>query len=516
MAKDSPLSGMSSVELPMFSGDTEYSSRLQSVKSAEDKLRELLKERTEQPRVSPSMLAMAGEFLDPGRTGSFGESLGRAAKAYAATRGAEDKEAQENAMMRLQLERMGLQSAQKGAALRSLNQASGAPAPGAAPAAGGAPQQGEMAIPINGMNVTPTFIRNMMIADPDLGNALKAEYEMRLNAITTQPSGAYNKLTGQFTPFAGAAPISEPIPELGNRTLPMAPEDAAAIRAARSKGDAPGVYSIIDRYTKGVGARPGATTPATTPAASPVAATVEARESQKAGETTRAQELAKVDVADITAMRARGSDATYAAQTAANRAASLAQSNPNAFGVLAKPGVGTALATLVSQGLQTPGGSLNMKGFEEAILKANPKTTPQDLAALSIVAGDLAQIELEYTRDFLQKQGQVTEGERAIVRRVGSSTSDKPEVIALKSQAVARRKQFDIDAASAFDDYMKRTDDRGNVREFKRSDEYKRLKNDYENWIAKRFNISQNAPTGAPVQLNATSIQEEMARRGIQ
>ena len=134
-------SGLSAVsDIPFLGSDPEYAAKLKSVKDAEGVLADMLRKRTEQPNLSPSMLAAAGEFFDPGRTGSFGESLGRAAKSYAAAKQGEDRQASENAMMRYQMERMGLESAQKGAALRMLPK-TGAPVGGTG--AAGAEPAGE-------------------------------------------------------------------------------------------------------------------------------------------------------------------------------------------------------------------------------------------------------------------------------------------------------------------------------------------------------------------------------------
>jgi len=142
MTTASPLKSASSVMSPDVFGDndTDYAEKYQNAKDAEDKLMQLLDKRQES-RLSPSMLSLAGALLDPGRTGSFGEALGRGATAYANMQPQEDKQLQENAMMQMQLRNMQLERAQQGKISKMaapfiqgfLNPDGAAKAPNAAP-----------------------------------------------------------------------------------------------------------------------------------------------------------------------------------------------------------------------------------------------------------------------------------------------------------------------------------------------------------------------------------------------
>lgn len=120
MTTTSPLKSSTSLP-PDFYGDatdTDYAEKYKNAKEAEQKLMQQLNDRQDQN--SMSMLSLAGEMFDPGRTGSFGEAIGRGAKAYATTRLAENKDLRENAMMRSQLANAQLDSAE---ALKTANMA---------------------------------------------------------------------------------------------------------------------------------------------------------------------------------------------------------------------------------------------------------------------------------------------------------------------------------------------------------------------------------------------------------
>ena len=560
MATTSALKSINAVDPSLLGGTaSEYGKRYQEAQAAEDKLTKLLEDR-QTNAVSPSMLALAGELLDPGRTGSFGEAVGRGAKAYGQMQMQEDKQLQENAMARMQLANMRLEQARKSEAMKGLTDmepvapvggvgtASGAAAtpqtttlaggPSTAPAAGQGDASGPTVMTSKGP-MTPAKIRKWMLIDEGVGKALEAEYKLNLESWSTQPTGAFNKITGEFKPFPGAAPIAEPIPELGGRTLMMPPEDAVALRAARTKGDNAGVYAILDKFQKGVGARQEAATvnpnavkePSSAAKIEPVTpittvkplgtdATVEGKKIAEAAATTEATKTAEARVAEARDFIKKGGDTAYATKDAADRMIRLATSNPKAFGPLSQPGVGTAIGIVVRDGLNTPGGSISMKSIEDAIVAADPSVTQEDLRSRAILAGDAAMIELNYTQMFLSKQGSVTENERSIVRKVGTGVSDDPKVIALKGAAVSRRAKFDIDAAEAFMDFQEKTG--GNIDQFKRSKQYLGLRDNYQSWVNKNFggkteekSKSKPAEGGKKGYIDSSELDRLMKEKGL-
>lgn len=567
MATSALKSAGTAVDPSMLGGlNSDYGKRYQEAQAAEEKLVKLLEDR-QSNNLSPSMLALAGELLDPGRTGSFGEALGRGAKAYGQTQMQEDKALQENAMARMQMANMRLDQTRKAEAMKGLNDMeppapvggvgststnpaspqtttlAGGPSSGPSGAAGQGDASGPAAMTSKGP-MTPAKIRKWMMIDEGIGKALESEYKLNLESWSTQPTGAFNKISGEFKPFPGAAPIAEPIPELGGRTLMMPPEDAVALRNARTKNDNAGVYAILDKYQKGVGARQPtppsapanasvnpAAAPGTLPVPEPITpiagpkptvmgsdSTVEGKKVLEAAATTEATKTAEARVAEGREFIKRGGDTAYATKDAADRMVRLATNNPKAFGPLSQPGIGSAIGIVVRDGLNTPGGSISMKSIEDAIVAADPSIKPEDLRARTLLAGDAAMIELNYTQMFLNKQGSVTENERAIVRKVGTGSSDDPKVIALKSAAVSRRAKFDTDAANEFIDYQAATG--GNIDQFKRSKEYIKLRDEYQGWVTKNFggNTAQKAaekPAGTKGKIDSKELDRLMKERGL-
>lgn len=255
--------------------------RSTAAKEAEQKLLQLLESRISgSGGLRPSMLAVAGELLDPGRTGSFGEAIGRASKAYVAGQQMEDKQAQENAMMRLQLAQMGLQSAKQAAAPRLLEQMQTA---AGAPAGGQAPQQtpGGLALPVGGKLLTPEMISAVSRLDPEEGKRLETQYKLRLESIKTQPGYMVDVTTGQVTPVVppGGAPQEIIAPEVGI-TARGTPEDAVKVQQLRMQARQTGNLKPLQDYMQllsGAGLPQGVTPAAAAPA------TTETVEKPKAG-----------------------------------------------------------------------------------------------------------------------------------------------------------------------------------------------------------------------------------------
>jgi len=63
--------------------------------------------------IDPKLAAMSAAFLDPGKTGSFGEAFGRAVKGYGEAATEEDKQIKENAKMRLDLMKTSISENEK-------------------------------------------------------------------------------------------------------------------------------------------------------------------------------------------------------------------------------------------------------------------------------------------------------------------------------------------------------------------------------------------------------------------
>jgi hypothetical protein len=168
-----------------------------------------------------------------------------------------------------------------------------------------------------------------------------------------------------------------------------------------------------------------------------------------------------------------------------------------ALGVLAKPGIGTAIGTLVTEGLRVGQTSIGIPAVEEAIRKANPKITQEELNQVASLAGNLAELELLYTQLYIKGQGAVTEGERAVVRRIPGTTSTDPQVLDEKMRLLQMRADYDRRRIEAFFEYMER-EPRGNYVKFERSPDFKRIREEYNNDLYSAFNLKRPGSSSAP------------------
>lgn len=496
-------SGLSAVsDIPFLGSDPEYAAKLKSVKEAEGVLADMLRKRTEAPAFSPSMLAMAGEFFDPGRTGSFGESLGRAAKSYSSAKQMEDKLAADNAMMRYQMERMGMDSAQKNAALKMLPQG-GATVGGTGAAAGG--EGGGQAITIRGMQVTPEFIRNMMIANPELGQALKAEYEMTLAAIGSQPGYMYNKLSGKITPVTppGGPDVEIRFPEKttdkGTPVLLGSQEDLIALREARNKSDLPTIDKIFNKLQFGATGAPAAAGAAPAGGATrPPASTVQqskAAEAQTQAASTKTGEGQAADTQKFLETEPTSRESKFTAL----RIIKNANENAQMYGLLKKPGIGYALASFAKEKGETAADAskamFTKENIEDFLRKSDFDTKDVDMLAVSQMASDLARLHFNFRKTMLVGQGSVSNMEDAGVARVIGSTSDPAAQLISMAQLTGRRNDFDLDVMKGLRAYRKAEGNSKTLEDFKSTPQYDKLVNGYEGWLSKTFKLGETAPS---------------------
>jgi hypothetical protein len=186
----------------------------------------------------------------------------------------------------------------------------------------------------------------------------------------------------------------------------------------------------------------------------------------------------------------------------------LLDASPNAFGIFSNPTLASAFAKLIQDGIQTPRGSLNFGGFEEAVLRAMPGIKKQDLDNYRRAASELAEVELGYTQTYLRGQGQITEGERKIVRALGGQVSDSAPMIRSRSELIQARSQYEVDAIDLFRQWKEKNPNKSYLDFERTSPELKKLKDDldqkaeriYDKYLAPR----QGAQTaGQPAQAAA-------------
>lgn len=205
----------------------------------------------------------------------------------------------------------------------------------------------------------------------------------------------------------------------------------------------------------------------------------------KLGERAAIKE-ADVEKNDITARGMNGS---------ALRVLKSLSESANFFGIFARPGVISAAGNLLKQGIQTPGGTLNLAGFEDTIRALMPRVTQTDLDNVTKAAAELAEMELAYTKLFLSGDGPVTEGERKIVRLIPGTISNSPAVLRSRMELIKLRTQKDIDVTDAYRKWQDKNPGRSYFEFERKSDLYKDIKNNFESDLATMFNTLKSVPT---------------------
>jgi hypothetical protein len=175
--------------------------------------------------------------------------------------------------------------------------------------------------------------------------------------------------------------------------------------------------------------------------------------------------------------------------TLTDRVSRLVDASGNFVGLLARPGYGPAILSLIGSGVQTPRGTISFPGIDAALRAVAPNVTKQDITNVELIGADLSELELKYTQTYLAKQGAVTEGERRIVRALPGSVLNSAEMIRTRMDLIDARAKFDQRSIEAFRDW-KENNPKKTILDWKATKEYSSLLDDFEkksSQIADRF-----------------------------
>ena len=128
-------------------------------------------------------------------------------------------------------------------------------------------------------------------------------------------------------------------------------------------------------------------------------------------------------------------------RAANQRIIDLVMGSPNSVGLLEKPGMGAALATLAKNGLNTPSGAIGVQELEDALVKVMPGTDQKTINARNEIKQNLARGELEASK-LAQGQGAVSDFERRLFAKVSGSTADTPELLIKRQMALVARENL--------------------------------------------------------------------------
>jgi len=138
-------------------------------------------------------------------------------------------------------------------------------------------------------------------------------------------------------------------------------------------------------------------------------------------------------------------------------------------------------------------------GLEDAVRQAMPRATQRNLDNVKLAAADLAEMELQFTKLYLAKQGAVTEGERKIVRAVPGTVSSSPGVLKTRVELLRERAKFDRAEIDGFNEFKKNNPTASYI-DWQNSRGYRELLNDFSEKSDKIYEdmLSRNAATPVP------------------
>ena len=502
----------------------------------------------------PTLLAIAAGSAKPTQTGGWGESLGNVAKSLQESEAQQATEAQKYAEAKLGLAGRGLELERQRSRERQFQGLMGAPIqkppgalPGAVKAAPGAlpdrtivqsptgdvqldtidlpsveystrrassmpPEPPQPVAQPAAVEAPPGFegVQGVQIAPPSSNfdrkkylalasmdssispaQALKEAQEMEAKRYQTKESGVLDLATGMFYPFPKGEQVDRQIfGEGGGKTFKVDARTATLLDLYASTND-PRYFEVAERVLKGPqrkGEAKGEGVP------TQVLSTEDKAAQQKAQEvyqTKRAESAAEKE----DDLQKRSNIASRMYSSASDVQYRLSES-PSFFGLFSRPGLMSSIGNLVNEAVQAGNTTVKLGGFEKSITQLMPGLKQADLDNVMAAAGSLAEIELLYTQELMNKQGQITEGERAIVRRIPGTTSSSPAVLKDKMDLLKMHAQRDIDLADAYKQFKKDNKGKGvNYNDFEESKEYENMKLDYEKALAKRFKLEEAIPT---------------------
>jgi hypothetical protein len=272
------------------------------------------------------------------------------------------------------------------------------------------------------------------IGKVNLANAMQA----RQAPATTAAPVATTPATSAVNPAAGpsALPTVSPLPKLG---MPDQPDNFPVVAGEEKQA--------VTLPT----AAPVAAAPAPVAPRAPVTNVAqktmpELRAEQKAADEfqiTAAKGQAENIVKDEAAFRTTTEPKSVAERkTSAERVVTLVEQNPKAVGVIAKPGVMNALATIARDGLNTPSGAIGIKTIEDALVLSMPGSSQQIVNARKEIAQNLARGALEASK-LSQGQGSVSDFERSMFEKIAGSLADTPELLIKRQKMLLARADLD-------------------------------------------------------------------------
>ncbi|NBW16680.1 MAG: hypothetical protein EBR82_52755 [Caulobacteraceae bacterium] len=502
--------------------------------------------------MDPRWAAAAQGFFAPTRTGGWGEVLGnvvgnvnKADEAMALeeqniAKGKLDIATQGLALQRLKeadksyQNDMAPQGALSAGSFKAPDRGSptgpliayGSAPSGAAPEGGALPSSAAQGVP-QGIQIAPAMegllTREQFLAKQRRDNVPYEEAVLKWEEVLrkrrdTKESGMFDASTGKFYGRPTGTLVKRQVPSQDGKPSTIEVPEGIALQMddALSRNDIATYMRLAKPYiSPGLPAAPtqGTTTPATPPTgAAPQAPTGGQPRFLSVEEQKRMEEQEKsdraIEEARLKALAQKRSETSAAREaelpkiqqsarsiySSASRVEDAVKKSGNYFGLFERPGFVASIGSILDDIKRTPQATVEKGTFENAMRKIMPGVQQKDLDAVTNAAADLAEIELAYTQLYLTKQGAITEGERAIVRRLGGGVSNSPSVLKSRMQLLKERSQYDIDRVDAFHQWQDQNPN-GTIDQFERSTGAKNLERAFEKRLASIFGTAPAVPS---------------------
>jgi hypothetical protein len=435
----------------------DYYTELNNLRRVQNDLLRSLEERAA-PNARDTLFAISRGLLAPNPTGQFGAAFGNAVGEMQGQQERQNAAAQQLAKMRLEMvqsqinqrkQSVGMALANKmlgiggerptGTEGSTLPSASLSDSTQASAASANAPMR----------NITGADITRLAMFDPDMAKAIKEGLAIDQDRYAVAQNGAvFDKRNGTYLdiPIPGQTQSEYTI---GGKTYRMTPNEYSQYRLKAAIGKNEG-----DRYLANLLSGTGAVD-ITTPSVSEAKVEEERR-------ITEAKERAKADAARREQLIA-SADFAPRFDTLAQSNMQLITENPDAVGVLATPGVSSAVLGMLSKvranASSTRAGGVSteadMGEIEKAIIKFGPKKLPtetpaqykdrvqRNIDAANMIVRNLSEMELYAAKSFLKGQGSVSNMERNITKALGGNISDSRIALMAKSEMTSITSKYD-------------------------------------------------------------------------
>ena len=481
--QEAPVAQDSSEEA-LYKGDA--TERLRKQRLAYDthlqKMIDSFKNRTSNLGYDPKMLALSKGFLTPGKTGNFFESLGSAFGGYGEAAQEEQKQNTEDLKTRTDLLGLQLGQTEKDYALEKE-------------LAGKKYLQDVVSGKIGRTGAPTTIARTEKLSVPDAYSIIdsaqspqgvKITKEMIVAAPTKETQTILEKLYDNQQKEAeleqkdyGSTKMTLPVigETTENITIKQAKEIEKLDKATREM-PASEREAIFNQYyqDKGILGKRSIVSP--TGKVTDQFETPQQKAVRLEGEKETSKEFAKENVKRVEEIESSAKVANDQISDAkVIYGLAMDPKTKNAFGILAKPGVATAIGEFVREPLRFGDISVGVSNVENIVRKLGG--TQEEIDAAATVARYAAKLELGFSQAF-RGQGQVSDNERLIVRAVGPQLTDSPKVAALKAESIVARAEKDLAVADKFAKWEENHPN-GSVKQFRKSPEYKSIEDGYNN-----------------------------------